>query len=334
MVKRSGSLLAMLCLAAAIGGPGSMSRSARAGELISLYGGERVGSSAGQFLRVPTGARSIAMGGGMSAAVDGGDAPFWNPAGMITVKSTHHVFVSHTEYAADMDVGHIAYTHRNGPWRYAIFGGMLRSGDILRTDELHPEGQGFTFRADQFLGGISVGRQLTDRFTVAASGKFLQENLDEHKMQGFLIDFGALYYIGFKTARIGFAVLNFGGDFKLDGEPDDPTINSWQSYGAPTVANFGAAYDLGSPETVRMTALFEFRHPSDEDEAIILGGELSMLRVLQLRGGYRTNVEDGGISAGFGLRLGGEKIDFRAAYAYEDHGGFGGLHTISLELGR
>ena len=311
-----------------------LSSACSAAELISLYGGERAGTSGGQFLRIPAGARSIAMGGGMSAAVEGGDAPFWNPAGMITVKTKNRIFVSHTEYAADIDVDHIAYTRKNGPWRYAIFGGVLRSGEIVRTDELHPTGQGFTFDANMFMAGVSIGRQLTDRFILAASGKFLQENLDEYRNQGIFLDLGALYYVGYKTARIGFTIQNFGGDLKLDDHPDDETVGEWQTFGAPTVATFGAAYDFGSSERLKLTTLMEFRHPSDEDESIIVGGELALLHRIFLRGGYKTNVVNGGLSAGFGLHLGRDEFVFRAAYAYDDRGPFGGLHTISLELGR
>jgi hypothetical protein len=329
MVVRRALLFA--CVAAAVL---STVEPSRASEVISLYGGERAGTSGGQFLRVPTGARSIAMGGGMSAAVNGGDAPFWNPAGMITVSTENRIFVSHTEYAADIAVDHIAYTRKHGPWRYAIFGGVLQSGDILRTDELHPTGQGFTFTANQFFAGLSVGRQLTDRFTVAASGKFLQENLDEYSNQGWFIDLGALYYVGFRSARIGFTVLNFGGDMKLNGSPDDANLDGWQSYSAPTVANFGAAYDFGNMDRFGLTVAFEFRHPSDEDETIILGGELAMLKTFYLRAGQNTSTQDGGRSVGFGLNWGKDKVVLRAGYAYEDRGAFGGLHTISLEFGK
>ncbi len=307
---------------------------ARAGQLITLYGGERAGSSGGQFLRVPAGARGIAMGSGMSAAAEGASAVFWNPAAMITVEGSDRLLLSHTAYAADMDVDHISYVHRIGVWRLGLMGGVLRSGDILRTSELHPTGQGFTFSANQFVGAVSLGRQMTDRFTVAATAKFLQENLDEFKNEGFFLDLGALYYIGFHTARIGFTVQNFGSDMKLSGSPPAETEADWQSFAAPTIAIFGAAYDFGRGDDHRLTLCFDFRHPSDEQESMIFGAEAALLDHLALRGGWRSNVDQGGLSAGFGVNFEKKGLLLRLAYAYDDRGAFGGLHTVSLELGR
>lgn len=319
----------------AVAGVLSMTATAAgASELISLYGGERAGTSGGQFLRVPGDARGIAMGGGMSAAAEGAAAIFWNPAAMITVKSKHRVFLNHTEYAAGMDVDHLAYVHRIGSWRLGLMAAVLRSGDIVRTTELHPTGQGFTFTANQVIAGMSLGRQLTDRFTVAASAKFLQENLDEYQNRGVFIDLGALYYIGFKAARIGFTVQNFGGDLKINGTPPDETGSEWQNFSAPTVALFGLAYDFGRGNRRRLTLSFDFRHPSDEDESVIFGGEVALLDHFALRGGWKSNIEQGGLSAGFGLNWEKKDLVLRLGYSYEDVGAFGGFHTVSLEFGR
>jgi hypothetical protein len=38
---------------------------------------------AGEFLKIPVGARAIGMGGGFSAVADDATAPYWNPAGMV-----------------------------------------------------------------------------------------------------------------------------------------------------------------------------------------------------------------------------------------------------------
>ena len=38
---------------------------------------------AGEFLKIPVGARAIGMGGAFSAIADDATAPYWNPAGMV-----------------------------------------------------------------------------------------------------------------------------------------------------------------------------------------------------------------------------------------------------------
>ncbi len=305
-------------------------------QLIQLFGEERVGSSGGQFLRVPVGAREIAMGGGMAATVTGASSLFWNPAAMSSVRRSGRLFVSHMEYTADININHVGYVRRMGSWQLGLSGGLLSSGEILRTTELHPNGAGFTFTANQFLLGLSLGRQLTDRFSFAATGKLLQENLDEFENRAFMVDLGALYYVGFRRARIGFAVRNFGGDLRLNGSaPSTGSLSSeWQSFPAPTVAVFGFAYDVGTAAAQRLTLSLDFSHPSDQAESLIVGGELGMWNALFLRGGYRSQVSEGGVSLGFGLRVLQRASTLRFGYAFDDRGNFGGIHVFSLEVGQ
>jgi hypothetical protein len=240
------------------------------------------------------------------------------------------------EYVAEIDINHVAYVHRVRSWLFGFSGGMLDSGDIPRTTEFYPTGTGTTFQANQFMAGFSLGRQITDRFSFAGTVKFLQENLDEYENQGVFLDLGALYFVGYNQARIGFAIRNFGGDMRLNGEPpeEEGATHAWQSFPAPTMAVFGFAYDIGKRSGQMLTMSMDFSHPSDEAESLIWGLELSMWDRLYLRGGYRNNVPDGGLSTGFGLRLFKGSGTTRFGYAYDDRGSFGGLHIFSLEIGR
>jgi hypothetical protein len=51
---------------------------------------------AGEFLRIPIGARAIGMGGAFSAVTDDATAPYWNPAGMVYLPY-REVVVQHAE---------------------------------------------------------------------------------------------------------------------------------------------------------------------------------------------------------------------------------------------
>ncbi len=303
--------------------------------LIAFFGGERAGTSGGQFLRVPAGARGIAMGRGISAAVDGASSPFWNPAGMELVNGNDRFFLSHMAYAAGIDVEHAAWVHKLHSWRVGLSAGVLRSGDIVRTTELHPDGDGFSFDANQFLLGFSLSRQLTDRFILAGTAKMLQENLDEFENRGLFLDLGALYFVGFNQARVGFTVRNFGGDLRLNGSPpaEASVQGNWQSFSAPTIALFGFAYDFGGAAR-RLTLTMDFNHPSDDVESLIFGTEASAWDRLFLRAGYQSNMAEGGFAAGFGLRLLEGVRTLRLDYAFDDRGALGGMHIVSLELGK
>lgn len=306
-------------------------------DLISLFGDERSGTSGGQFLRVPVGARPIAMGSGATATISGPNSIFWNPAALAGQRERHGLALNHTEYAADIDVNHVAYSYRKASWQFAVGLGALRSGEIERTTEFHPNGTGQTFEANQFLAAFAASRSLTDRFTLAGTVKLLQENLDDFENRGVFLDVGATYHVGYHNARLGFVVRNFGSDLQLNGEPPDPENpnSSWQTFPAPTIAVFGAAYDVHVFGHRRWTVSMDFSHPSDEAETVVVGNELAAFDNLLLRGAYRTGVVEGGVSAGFGVLFARERHQrLSLDYGMVDRGAFGVLHTLSLELRR
>jgi hypothetical protein len=51
---------------------------------------------AGEFLKIPVGARAVAMGGAFTAVADDATSPFWNPAGMVYLPY-REVFLEHNE---------------------------------------------------------------------------------------------------------------------------------------------------------------------------------------------------------------------------------------------
>ena len=51
-----------------------------------------------EFLSIGVGARGLALGGAQSAVVGDASAGFWNPAGLVRVKSNLQLFVMHNEY--------------------------------------------------------------------------------------------------------------------------------------------------------------------------------------------------------------------------------------------
>ncbi|HKK71361.1 MAG TPA: PorV/PorQ family protein [Candidatus Krumholzibacteria bacterium] len=311
--------------------------SAASADLIELYGDERVGGSAGQFLRIPVGARAVGLGNASAALARGATAIFSNPGAMSTVRFEHSLFASHFAYAAGIDVHHLGYVRRSGSWQYGVGLGVLDSGEIERTTERQPEGTGQTFEADQFVATLSAARLLTDRITLGASVKLLQESLDDFESRGILLDLGALYYIGYRTARIGFAVNNFGPDLRLNGEPpaDAGFSGEWQSFPAPTMASFGFAYDtptIGSENI--LTVGLDFLHPTDEAESIVLASELSLRGTLALRAAYRQSDEIEVFSGGLGLEWPIAERPVHLDYGFVDRGSFGLLHTITLEIER
>jgi hypothetical protein len=315
-------------------GPAS---TARAGELIRLFGEENVGTAGAQFLRIPVGARAVAMGNAYSALATDGSAPFWNAAGIARTPGRQNFFASHTVYAADIDLDYLAFHTRRQNYAFGLSAGVLRSGDILRTDEFHQEGTGQYFNANQFFIGGTLARAMTDRFSIGGTLKYYQENLDEYQTRAFLADMGILYYLGLGDARVGFSVRNFGSDLQPGGTP--PTLpdgyqpaSDFQRFAAPTVGTFGGARTWGLSPNLSLLTTADFAHPSDYKESFRVGGELGLNRMLFLRAGYETSRVEGGFAAGFGVQLNRNQFKLRVDYAYSDMGTFGTVHHLSVDL--
>ncbi len=310
---------------------------ARSGDVLELYGDENVGTAGAQFLRLPVGARAVGLGRAYVACAVDGPAAFWNPAGIMRTPGLGNLFFSHVAYAADIDLEYAAYSWRRQNFGFALAGSMLRSGEIPRTDELHQEGTGGTFNANQFVLSASVAKSMTDRFSLGGTAKLYQENLDEFEVRGLLMDLGVLYYTGLGDLRVGFAVRNFGPDLQPGGTPPSlgpgyATPLEFQSFQAPTSGSFGLAYTwrLGSGTTLLTTS--DFHHPTDASESFRAGAELGLAERLLLRGGFETNRLEGGLGAGFGVNLARDEWRIRLDYAVSDMGAFGTIHYLSLDL--
>lgn len=311
----------------------------QAGDIIRLYGEENVGTAGGQFLRIPVGARAVAMGKAYSALAQDGSTLFWNPAGVVRTPGRKNFFFSHSEYAADIGLDYLSFHGRGQNYGYGVSFGALRSGDILRTTELNQEGTGQYFNANQFFVGLTLARAMTDRFSIGGTVKYYQENLDEFQAKSIMADIGILYYVGLGDMRVGFSVRNFGKDIKPEGSPPaqpDGYVASdgFQKFAAPTVGAFGVARTWTLGQDVTFLSALDFAHPSDSKESFRMGGELTLYRMLHLRAGYETSRDEGGFSAGFGVELNRkrERLHFRLDYAYSDLGTFGTIHNFSIDL--
>lgn len=308
-----------------------------ASDLIRLFGDENAGTASAQFLRIPVGARAVALGQAYSAVATDGASIFWNPAGLMRTPGRSNWFATHVAWAADIDLDYAAYHRRGQNFAHGLMFGALRSGDILRTDELHQEGTGQYFNANQFFVGGSLARAMTDRFSIGLTVKFFQENLDQYQMRALLADMGILYYVGVGDLRIGFSVRNFGGDMSPGGTPPaapDGYVASpeFQAFPAPTVGAFGVANTWNLSPKIALMTTADFSHPSDYSESFRMGGELGLRHQLFLRAGYETNRPEGGLAAGFGLQVERHQMRIRVDYAYSDMGSFGGVHHFSLDL--
>ncbi len=312
------------------------------------YSGEfsRVGTAGAQFLKIGMGARYVAMGEASVACVNDAYAMYWNPAALTEISSSN-LSLTNVDWISDVQLNHASFARSLG--EYSAFGvsvTALSMGDIEVTTVQEPEGTGETFTASSYALSLGYARKLTDRFSVGISGKYIWERISEERASGFAFDFGTLFYTGFKSLRVGMNISNLGPEMKLEGpeldayynpEPNNPNYDNVKAkltvdpYDLPLTFRFGVAYDLvDSPES-KFTLTMEAKHPNDNVQQASLGGEYRWKETFSLRGGYKLNYEEEGLTLGAGMKFNaGKNTKLDISYAWADFSRLSSVHRFSL----
>jgi hypothetical protein len=302
---------------------------------------ERVGQSGWQFLKINGDARQAAMGGAFTAFARGNaSAVFGNPAALVEIRR-FDVQLNSMSWIADINHYSAAFAANLGDWgTVALSLVTLDYGDIPETINVPiPENNitevvitGSQFSARDIAAGVSYARRITDRLSVGGNVRWLRQSIAEVSMTNISLDFGTLYYTGLKTLRIAITARNFGPDSHLVGfseefqaEPVDVRM--------PIDFRLGLAYDLleersGSPHF--LTAAIEGNHPNDGPEKIQMGMEYSFYKKLFLRGGYKFNHDEQGLTLGAGFSYSSGGFSGTLNYAYVEFGALKQVHVFSF----
>jgi hypothetical protein len=294
----------------------------------------KTGTSGAQFLKIGVGCRGVAMGGAFIATADDPSAAYWNPGALVRVPGTQFQF-SGTQLYADILYGNGIVTHEfDGIGTFALQFGLLTSGDMNLTTVENPSGTE-TFTCSDMVVGLSFARMLTDRFSTGLTAKYVYETWDDVSAGGIAVDLGTLYDTGFKTLRIGMSIQNFGPEITPGGESKtwnsgaDSTM-AYSSYSMPMNFRIGLAMDVVDRGPHQITVEVDGVHPADNVEQVNIGTEYWYNNMIALRGGYRVNTDEEGLTAGAGFRVPlGDKA-LTLDYAYQDFNRLEMVHRASL----
>ena len=95
---------------------------------------------------------------------------------------------------------------------------QLNYGEEEVTTVTQPEGTGELWSAMDMAAGLSYSRNLTDRFSIGGSVKYIQQKLWNESASAFAIDVGLLFITDFNDMRLGMSISNFGTDLRMDGK--------------------------------------------------------------------------------------------------------------------
>ncbi len=295
----------------------------------------KTGTSGAQFLKIGVGCRGVAMGGAFVATADDPSAAYWNPGALVRVPGTQFQF-SGTQLYADILYGSGIITHElAGIGTMALQFGLLSSGDMNLTTVENPEGTE-TFTSSDMVIGLSFARMLTDRFSAGLTAKYVRETWDDVSAGGVAIDIGTLYDTGFKTLRIGMSIQNFGPELTPGGEAatwnnGSDSLTSYAPYSMPMNFRIGLAMDVIDKGPNHLVVEVDGVHPADNVEQVNIGAEYWYNNMIAIRGGYRVNTDEEGLTAGAGFRvpLPGNKT-LSLDYAWQDFNRLEMVHRASL----
>ena len=314
---------------------------------------KQVGTSAAAFLRIPVGAKGIAMGSAFTAIADDGSAMFWNP-GNIANQTKRSLFVHHSPWLPGLGFYSVGFTLPMED--FGVFGinmVSLKSDEMDITTPQAPMGTGETFTAASTAIGIAFAKSLTDRFSIGANFKYVNERIFHSSATAFAFDVGTVFVTPFRNVRFGVSVSNMGTKMQINGEDLNSYVDVAPTQGGnnnnivaelktdrfdlPIIMRIGLAWDLRLSAGSRVTFACDGVNPNDNAQSLNVGFEYATFKEsLVLRGGFNELFLDDrekGLTLGAGLKIPQTgNLDLSLGYAYEDFKYLGGVNHISIEI--
>lgn len=321
----------------------------------SLYADKlkKVAQAGLKFMDVELSARAAGMGEAFTLIGDDANAIFHNPAGIAQMQDKKiDLTFGMVSWIADTKLNAFGFVANLGNLGNVGISFLNTDyGDVIGTipdppgqpSELGYEETGL-LELGAYAAGISYARKLTDKFMIGANARYAYEHLGstlfttnyetrdstwevKNETNTLVYDIGTIFYPGFKSLRFGMCIVNFSTAVRY--EFDEGRTNSFTM---PLTFKLGAAMDvldlLGEHPDYSFLVDFELVHPRDYEQRYHLGGELSILKILKLRAGYKAGYDEQGLCCGIGINTGNIKLD----YAYSEFGRFDYVNRVSLGL--
>lgn len=300
------------------------------------------GSASAAFLKLPVGARAVAMGGAFSAVPGDPYALYWNPAGLAWLEDARRAGLFHNEYLQGLGQEFMFYTvparELKLPLAGRAEGGVYglglnyfyspkdieRRSGLYEADPLNPispvEGK---FGAYDLAFSAGYGWRRQDGLALGTAVKMIRQSIDDESGSSAALDLGAMkeFYRDGVPYTAGLSVQNLGPGIKFVS----------RRYALPLILRAGLSRPLPGPGGLIALDLYK---PSDNYPSLALGVEYPLTARLALRSGYRLRQYGNelgpwsGFSAGAGVAF--EKVTLD--YAFTPFGDLGNSHRFSINV--
>ncbi|MCK4812760.1 MAG: PorV/PorQ family protein [Candidatus Marinimicrobia bacterium] len=313
---------------------------------------DKIGTTAANFLNIPIGGKAISMGGAYTAIADDPTALFWNPGAMSRTEHSD-VYTSITNY----------FVGAKHTWFGAQY--MLTSSDAIGvslnslnygdwekvTTVENPEGTGEYWQASDMALALTYSRNMTDRFSIGGSIKYIHQQIYNETASTVAIDLGLLFITQFNGLQIGASIRNFGGSLQMRGrdlltqvdldpesEGNNENIVSYlktDEWAIPLTYVIGVSMPVIDKGFTKLLLAGDVMRSTNDAQTINLGADLRIADIISLRAGYQSLMKaerENGLTLGVGIdiEISGYSIIFD--YGFQSFGKLGMLNTTSLAL--
>ena len=300
----------------------------------------KVATTAGNWLKLETGARGVGMAGAMVAAGTGVSAITYNPASIGFIKGSE-LYYSKTNYLAGISHSSMAYGTQVTPTDFVAFHLFsFNSGKMDVTNAYFPDGTGEEFDVTGLSIRGTYAKMLTDRLKFGVSIKYIRETIYTTAMQTFAIDLGSNFDTGIYGVILGMSVSNFGPDVQFSGEGleqqvadtlsvDGTLAKLTDKFPIPMSFRLGIKKDIFSDDIHKLTIAMDGVNPIDYVVTGNLGLEYSWLETAYVRGGTHLNHDTASFTVGAGIKIGNIFVD----YAFANYGILENTNQFVLRFG-
>lgn len=311
-------------------------------------GDKKLAQTGFQFLSVVSDARAAGMAEAMTSLEMRSSSLFFNPAGLASMDVLADVSASRNEWIADISHNTFSLALRPVRGEYGVLGFTFQNvdyGDFLGTRVDKKTDRGFvdteTFGLTSMALGVGYAKRLTDRFSVGAHVRWVQQDLGEsivpeistkldttqrkasNKLSAIAIDFGTQFRTGIKSLVFGMSVRNFSKEIKYAEE----------GFQLPLVFNLGISMDVMDlfgemPLKQSLVMSVDACHHRDHPEQVKIGLDYRLMNLLSIRGGYVSSNDEDGFSFGMGVSRYGLSLD----YAYTPFGVFDKVQRMTARF--
>lgn len=276
----------------------------------SLWAAHEDGGDAAAFLKKGVGCRPISLGKAFVAIADDVNAVYYNPAGLVQLKSREITTMYATPFFTKIegiDYHALGYVHPEKDQTLGVYVVGLRVSNIPKVNDITtgPEGE---FSNQEWAALFSYAKSVNNKLSWGVTLKIIRQSLEKIKNDSMSFDLGMMLYFG-KKIRLALVAVDFVSS-KLGEDKIPEKIKGGMSWKLGKVLLLSASLDYTSHRKLKYHG----------------GIEANILENFILRAGYST--DNGEINGGLGIKV--KKFQLDGDYGFNKD--LGNTQRISFTL--